>query len=96
MELEPVLLKAPLRAVLGRIVQALGALVVRNELLIEFFAAFFMESHGILLLFPNELQRTLIVAALAHVNVLVAGGLGRHLLLHLLLLRLVLCHLHLL
>ena len=96
MEFEPVLLEAPLRAVLRWVVQTLGARVVRNELLIELLATFVVETHRILLLLPNELQRTLVVVALAHVNVLVTRGLRNLGRLHLLLLCLVLRHLHLL
>lgn len=55
-----------------------------------------MKTHRILLLFPYKLQRTLVIATLAHVNVLVTGRLRRYLLLHLLLLRLILGHFHLL
>lgn len=77
MQLEPILLEAPLRAVLGRIIQALRAGVVRNELLVEFFTVLVLRIEPVLLLFPNVLQGTLIVAALAHVDELVARGLGR-------------------
>lgn len=72
MQLEPVLLEAPLGAVLGWIIQALRARVVRNELLVEFFTVLVVGAKPVLLLFPNMLQRTLIVAALADVDQFVA------------------------
>lgn len=76
MQLEPILLEAALRAVFGRILQALGAGIVRYELLIKLFAVLVLWIQTVLLLFPNVLQGTFIVSALAHVDKLVTWRLG--------------------
>lgn len=60
---------------------------MRNELLIELLAALILQIVAILLLFPDVLEWTLIIPALADVDELVARRLG-----HLHLDRLVLRH----
>jgi len=71
------LLEAALRAVLGWIIKALRAGVVRNELLVELFTVLVVRVKPILLLFPDVLQWTLIIAALTDVDEFVAWWLGR-------------------
>jgi hypothetical protein len=96
MQFEPVLLKTSLRAVLGWIVQALWARIVRYELLIELLAALVLRIKTVLLLSPNMLEWTLIVSALADVDHLVIGRLRYLHLLCLVLRHFHLLHLHLL
>ena len=72
MLLEPVLLEAPLGAVLYWLVQALWAGKERDELLVKVFAGISVVVRrvvdAVLLLLPDMLQRAFVVAALAHVN----------------------------
>lgn len=75
MDLEPVLLEAPLGAVLGHIVSlTLGAGEVVYELLVELFALLHIDRRvvdAVLLVLPDVLKRTLIIFALTDMDHLV-------------------------
>lgn len=92
MELEPILLKASLRAIFDRGSNTFRTLVKCYELLIKLLAVFVFVIRrciSILLVFPEMLQRALIVPALAYVDHLVIRWRRRHLLLEMLLLLLI-------
>ena len=75
MGLEPILLEAPLRAILNRLLRTLRTTVEWDELLVEFFvSADEWLINAILLILPDMLQRALIVLALADVNHFIIRG----------------------
>ncbi len=73
-DLEPVLLEAPLVAVLDGLPLALGAGVESDELLVEFFVG--AAARVELLVLPYVLKGALVISALAKVDLFVGGGVG--------------------
>ena len=75
MPLEPILLGAPLSAILHLVFEALGTSVERNELLVK-LAVFF--TVRVLLILHQMLQWALVISALANVDEFIRRWLDGH------------------